>query len=76
MDPFLCERMDLLFGLLQHLIVARFSEGSSCTPMDFTFNPWSERAREALSRDPKKTAQLLKSIFSEMPGVTVTPPKE
>jgi GTP cyclohydrolase I len=68
--------MDLLFGLLQHLLTVRFSEGCSSTVSDFIFDAWSDRAREALCRTPEKTAEMLKSIFSSMPGVEITHPSK
>lgn len=77
-DPFPCERLDVLFGLLMQLIATRFGNPDSPIPsvLDFVFQPWS---KEAWNREvsEQESIETIVSIFENMKGVTIVrPPKE
>lgn len=71
-DPFLHERMDLLFASLFAFLESRFcgDSSSSITLSDYLYSPWG---KENWEKPPakEKVAAMLKSIFSAMPGVVV-----
>ena len=75
-DPFLCERMDVLFAWLLVTIDGKFRDSTSLPPKisDYIFSPWAESYWNAIDNPAKHVAPLLKSIFSKIPGVVVGEP--
>jgi hypothetical protein len=75
-DPFLHERMDLLFASLQAFLESRLCgdpSSGSITLADYLCDPWASEHWEA--KPPSVDLATLKSIFASLPGVVIGPPK-